>query len=59
MLNTRGGLNNLGSENIFWKLISDGVLFNNGVGNSYKTSPFYGNQEDKCTLCSKILEGTV
>ena len=49
VLNTRGGLNNWRGGNIFWKLISE------GVGNSYKTSPFCVNQEDKCIIRSKIF----
>ena len=39
----------------FKKLISEGVLFNKELWNSYKTSPFYVNQEDKCILCLTIF----
>ena len=40
VLNTRGFQNNCGGGKFFWKLISERVLFNKGVGHSYRTSPF-------------------
>ena len=36
VLNTRGGLNNWGGGNMFWKLIREGVLFNKRAGNPNK-----------------------
>ena len=35
VLNTGKGLNNSGDGDMFWKVKSEGALFNKGVGNSY------------------------
>ena len=41
------------TEGVGIKLISDRVLLDKAVGNSYKTSPFCVNQEDKCIYAQK------
>ena len=51
VLNTTGGLNDWGGGNIFWKLISEGVLFNKGVGNSCVLLPlFIVSYFSRCTV---------
>ena len=52
---TIGGLNDWGYENFFWKLISEGFLFKNGVENFYKTANKTFNMGDAEAATGGIL----
>ena len=51
----RGGLNDWGGGNNFWKVISAGILVNKGVENSYKTVNKTFNMEDAEAATEGVL----